>query len=788
MLDADAKSVMVPLVEALRRSERQAVNDARAAARQAFDPWRQLAKQATQEQKESAKEAALASKLRVAAEKAAAKEAAAAAKRAASEASAAEKQRTRELEQETRRRDGIVRRSSEMAGRLAAKQAAEEKRGRERAARDAARESDRAQRTALANYGAPLARGAFSAGAAALRFGASAMKDIARGAGIDFDFSRAVATNVGLQQSAVDLSNSGFMPGTAGANGIRQDPKALRDEVMRVATETGLDPTQAMEGLRAFVGKTGDLETGRAVLRDMGVLSKATGTNFEDMLDAAGDVSTQLGDIPDKGKTVQSVMQSIAGQGKLGAVEVRDLATQMAKIAAAAPQFAGDTAENIALMGALAQEAKQHGGAPSAASAATSVTSFVNTFTKSARAREFAAAGVDIYERDATGQKTGRIRNAQDIIVDSIRKTNADDRLYGKLFADTRSQSVVKGFAKIYRDAGGGEAGVAAVNEEFDRLKRAAMGAGETMDSFAAAMNTDASKAQVLNNRFTEASDGLKTAFMPAVISAATALTDVATQASGWFQGLFGDKRTDENREGLQAILESQNTNAEVHRKFRAGTATQNDVAKLKANRVKLVTEAGRASAELNEAEHSEDNGFTGGALGDLGSFAAGTGTLDFALGLLGYGDSDAKKARVSAAKVRLRNARGALHDNNTELGLIDGSSPFGIEANTAQIRRGNVLGHDLLGEGNGGPFGLFGGAANQLPGTAAAPEKTDPVSQLRQALEAQGQKNAEMLANTLAGKELSVRVVNAKEIGGGKGGGPTVGGDGRTTDNGSGT
>ena len=62
-------------------------------------------------------------------------------------------------------------------------------------------------------------------------------------------------------------------------------------EARQVANETGFGANQLMEGLQKFVGKTGDLETGRQVMRDLAKLSKATGTNLEDMVDAAGDVS-----------------------------------------------------------------------------------------------------------------------------------------------------------------------------------------------------------------------------------------------------------------------------------------------------------------------------------------------------------------------------------------------------------------------------------------------------------------------------------------------------------------
>ena len=56
----------------------------------------------------------------------------------------------------------------------------------------------------------------------------------------------------------------------------------------------------------------------------LGKLAKASGSDLGDLADAAGDVSTALGDMaPDKkAERIDSIMRTIAGQGKIGAVEI----------------------------------------------------------------------------------------------------------------------------------------------------------------------------------------------------------------------------------------------------------------------------------------------------------------------------------------------------------------------------------------------------------------------------------------------------------------------------------
>lgn len=326
--------------------------------------------------------------------------------------------------------------------------------------------------------------------------------DIARGAGIDFNIGSAAKSRFDLEKRATDLSNAAFMPGDKGVAGKRQDPRAIMSEVQAVASATALDTNAAMEGLQAFVGKTGDLATGRAVLKDMAIMARATGGELGDIVSAAGDVSANLGEVGDKFKTsedkaraVSAVMHAMAAQGKVGAVEMKDLASQMAKLASSAPQFAGPVEDSMASMGALAQMARAKGGAASATQATTSVQGFVNTFGKAARRKEFKDAGINI--EDA---KTGALLDPEEIIVNALKKTGGSKAKMNKLFMDAGAQRVTGGFRNIFTQAEAKEkgSGEAAVRAEFAKLKKANMGATETSDSFKASMATNEAKAAEL--------------------------------------------------------------------------------------------------------------------------------------------------------------------------------------------------------------------------------------------------------------------------------------------------
>ena len=337
--------------------------------------------------------------------------------------------------------------------------------------------------------------------------------DVIRGAGVNLDPASMVQSFVSRQALAQDIANSGFQPGAKGAAGKLQNADTISAEAMKVAQATATDPTKALEGLQKFVATTGDLETGRAILGDMAKLSNATGSNLEDVVTAAGDVSAKLGDVPHKAESINAIMRQIAGQGKLGAVEMRDFAKQLASVAAIAPQFSGSVEKNIGEMAILLQEGRQMGGAKNAAQAATGVRAFASTFTKGARVKEFAALGISLRNKD------GGLRSAEEIILESLSKTKGNaNTLYGKLFSSEQSKVAVRGFETIYNHTQGTDAQkLQAVADEFDRLRKATMSQADVEEANARKMNTAQAQAQAFNNQLQQIADETSAHLLPAM-------------------------------------------------------------------------------------------------------------------------------------------------------------------------------------------------------------------------------------------------------------------------------
>jgi hypothetical protein len=349
------------------------------------------------------------------------------------------------------------------------------------------------------------------------------LSDVARGLGVDFSISGAVGRNVQLETLATKVSNSGYLPNAAEGNRNRQrvDPRELISEA-RVNSDTyGVDAIQSLEALQKFAGILGDLATGRELMADLTRLAAATGTEFGDMAAAAANVGNQLEDTPDKAKRIYSIMRMVAGQGKVGSVEIEDMATQMARVAANARFFSGDAGENITKLGALAQIARKTGGSPSAAEASRSVVAFADTLKKPERVNAFMdlggkgkKRGVDVF----TDASRTTLKDPLQLIKESLRITGGDLVRMNTAWKSTIGGRAVSGFSTAYNEAGGGAKGEAAVQEIWDSFtKGAEMGEKEIAASVEARNNTAEAKAARFQNKLDEITDKVMTKLIPAL-------------------------------------------------------------------------------------------------------------------------------------------------------------------------------------------------------------------------------------------------------------------------------
>lgn len=374
----------------------------------------------------------------------------------------------------------------------------------------------------------------FGMGAAA--FGARAAIGLASDIGVETDIGKMFGRNVEDEAIAQKVSNAGYMPGQDGPNGRVVHSDTLLQESRQTAINTGHTRGDVLGAMQEFVGKTGDLDLARQIIEKMGRMATATGADFTEMASASAEVANVLGDIPNKGDAVEAVMRQIAGQGKLGAVEVRDLASQMAKIAGVAGQFEGGVEKNIATLGVMTQMAKLRGTATSATMAATSTSSFVSMFSTRATVRKWKAAKINPFTDDSETT----LRDPMQLVRDLLTSTKGNKEQLGALVPNKMAMREILGWQSIYKEAGGGTEGIEAVNREFERLSAAQLTETEITRAFNAEMEKTKNKTTVFNEKMAAVAEQLAgvllpalESFAPAVIDAAEGLTKLAAKLLG---------------------------------------------------------------------------------------------------------------------------------------------------------------------------------------------------------------------------------------------------------------
>lgn len=325
------------------------------------------------------------------------------------------------------------------------------------------------------------------------------------------------------------------------------DPKALEAEARAAGARTAVNPEEILAAGRTFVGLTGDLDLWRKIMPGVVAQTKALGGNQEEAAAAAGEFAAHMGDVPDKVAAVLGLTHVAAGQGKIGGVDFSDFAKYAAKVAAPAALFKGDKTQNISKLTAIAEIAKMHGGASSAAMAFGSIDSLVNTLKKPARFKS-----IKKLLGNENGQWTDDTHSelmdphelAKKLIVaaslDKNGKSGKSD--VGRLAAalgDARSLKAVTGLQVTFNEAGGGKAGLDALNAELKKFSGAMMSDAEVARGLAAALNTTESKAERFNQKLEAITHGAMAKLLPALerletpaLNAAGYLGDLAAWAA----------------------------------------------------------------------------------------------------------------------------------------------------------------------------------------------------------------------------------------------------------------
>lgn len=361
---------------------------------------------------------------------------------------------------------------------------------------------------------------------------------VVQGAGVDLSVQGGIRRSVDLQTEATQLANQQRI-----ATGKTDGAKSFVALARRVGDQTSSDPGSALALASRFAAKTGKFDF-EDIVPQLASLARASGASFDDVGSSAGSIFQQLRSGPDAAAKTIEVMRSIIGQSAEGAVDMPDYASQLSRVAAGAFKFTGDRGKNISALSALTQIAMER-GATSAADAARSTGSFVSTLGKGARLAEFDKAGVRTYTSDTVGRDgkviAGELRTElrplQDIIKDSFRATGGDIPTLGRMYQDVLGRKGVESLGSEYQAAGGGEAGIKAITDVFDRYMRATITTDVERQNNQDADNTVAARAQRFQNALDKVTDFVLDDLAPPLEKAAPLVlkfVEAMGQAAAW--------------------------------------------------------------------------------------------------------------------------------------------------------------------------------------------------------------------------------------------------------------
>lgn len=343
--------------------------------------------------------------------------------------------------------------------------------------------------------------------------------DVMRGMGMDWTLAGGLQRGRDLEEQAQLLSQNAYEPGQKGPAGTRVSAAALIAGA-RAAAASGVKggSEEIIAGQSKFVSDTGDLQTARDLTREIAELSLATGAGFTDAMEASAAIANKLGDVPDKARKIAELMRGFAWQGKLGAVEISDMAKSMPRLLSGVTRFEGDLSENMIKLGALAQMARG-GPASSAREAATGVARMADLFVTPARIKAMERMGLkhsDIFA------KSGAIRDPFEIVKKALDITGGDPLKMKTAFNSIMGARPVERLTDLYRGAGRGAAGQAAVDAEIKRLTSGAgmgMSSAEVTRQAAESASTNNAKARKFQEELDRVADNLRAELLPTLES-----------------------------------------------------------------------------------------------------------------------------------------------------------------------------------------------------------------------------------------------------------------------------
>lgn len=376
----------------------------------------------------------------------------------------------------------------------------------------AAAQEATASRRARSGYASAFGVAGRSVTGMASSIGSLAASTVSIGGG--FAVANALHNEMQFGEAVAQASNMAYIPGTTTREQVAPDRIAAL--ARGVQGLTNIDKTSAANAIKRYVGLSSDFQglsgvdaEGRTGVEQLAVISKASGTEFSQLVEAAA--SVKAGNPNMSSDQLMTTMRSLIGAGKQGTLPLDVLASHIGEIQATAGRLAGsETTEGLManqskLLGVAQLVGKATGG--DAAEAATALRHLTGDIAK--HGAENGMTRAMIY---SGGDPARGMLAPDELLANVFSVTKGRFDLQQKVLGE-RSIKAADALNPIYQAAEAARpgSGVDAVRNEVRRFENNSYSKEDTNTEFSSVMNTNGERLKAVTEHFEEVVAGAAT-------------------------------------------------------------------------------------------------------------------------------------------------------------------------------------------------------------------------------------------------------------------------------------
>ncbi|MBN2427105.1 MAG: phage tail tape measure protein [Deltaproteobacteria bacterium] len=230
----------------------------------------------------------------------------------------------------------------------------------------------------------------------------------------------------------------------------RKEMFSLKKELFDIASTPGMPaPTELLAGIDAIVERTGNFKFAIRSVKQMGMISSATGASMADVGATVSNLQEKMGVTEDQ---VLKVFDILAAQGKKGSFTLQNMSRHFERLLSSAASFGVQGEAGIREFGAFLQIARR--GAGNAEQATTAVERTIADLLSNWKKVRTETGGFIIFDVEKSN-KEGRavLKNFDVVLQEVIRRTNGDTTKLRKIFGE-ESIKAIEPLANSFRKFG----------------------------------------------------------------------------------------------------------------------------------------------------------------------------------------------------------------------------------------------------------------------------------------------------------------------------------------------